>query len=513
MVIKMPITYDPTSNKIVVLGGTETTPYSFEDLYNADKNGALILVERTGVTEPDAEPVSNTYLLRPADDRVLGGSKHDLWIEVLNWSGLTEAVIRLIGKDEGGNDQTEDITVTGDGVYYSSKLWTELTETQVVSVNGSGSFDYRLVQGRWGVVWKIGENEYFIDANVDVGDYSTPTYFAHENFAVKIGTYDNRRDFNMKIANVRFVRGRIEIHEHNPCAWRGNLVFEHCVVRRTVRTYVATSVNTELTARDCYFDVNKFYIGSGSHYILERCWIDSNLDISHSQVELPKSVLYNHQMWIAGEITLVEVEVINPRTIVYELVSSGSKLYLRDSWFDLSRLKHRQTDNETYVQWSFHIRVTDKEGNPIEGADVYLYDKDGNEVLHEVTDINGEIPLHYITQYKITGAGTGSELTVEDFNPYTLIIEKFGYTKYEAKIVIDRPIRNVPIVLEALYTYDELLEQVKTIRKILSNNWEIKDNKLIIYDDDGVTPLLTFNLYDKLGNPTELNVYKRVKQE
>jgi len=509
----MPITYDPTNNKIIVIGFTEALPCSFGKIYEADKSGSLTLVDRQDISAPDSEPVNNTYPLRPADDKVMGGSKRDLWIEVYNWSGLTNAIIRLIGKDEGGNEQTEDITVTSDGKYYSDKVWSELTQTQVISIEGSGSFSYKLVQGRWGVVWRIGENEYFFDAHLDIGDYNTPTYFADENFAVKFGTPDNRRDFNMKIANVRFVRGKLEIHEYNPCAWRGNLIFEHCVVRRTIRTYVATSVNTELTARDCYFDVNKFYIGSGSHYVLERCWIDSNLDISHSQVELPKSVLYNHQMWIAGEITLVEVEVINPRTIVYELVSSGSKLYLRDSWFDLSRLKHRQTDNETYVQWSFHIRVTDKEGNPVEGADVYLYDKDGNEVLHEVTDINGEIPLHYITQYKITGAGTGSELTVEDFNPYTLIIEKFGYTKYEAKIVIDRPIRNVPIVLEALYTYDELLEQVKTIRKILSNNWEIKDNKLIIYDDDGVTPLLIFNLYDKLGNPTELNVYKRVKQE
>jgi len=50
-------------------------------------------------------------------------------------------------------------------------------------------------------------------------------------------------------------------------------------------------------------------------------------------------------------------------------------------------------------------------------------------------------------------------------------------------------------------------------KKILSNNWEIKNNQLIIYDDDGVTPLLVFNLYDKLGYPTELNVFKRVRQE
>jgi len=50
-------------------------------------------------------------------------------------------------------------------------------------------------------------------------------------------------------------------------------------------------------------------------------------------------------------------------------------------------------------------------------------------------------------------------------------------------------------------------------RKIVGNNWEIKDNQLIIYDDDGETPLLVFDLYDRLGNPAEVNVFKRVKKE
>lgn len=52
---------------------------------------------------------------------------------------------------------------------------------------------------------------------------------------------------------------------------------------------------------------------------------------------------------------------------------------------------------------------------------------------------------------------------------------------------------------------------VELTKKILMNNWEIKDNQLIIYDDDGETPLVVFNLYDKLGQPAEMNVYKRVR--
>ena len=508
----MPITYDPASNTITVVGFTAATPCSFEDLYNADKAGALTLVERTGITEADTEPVDNTYPLRPADDRVMGGAKHDLWLEIENFT-LTEAVIRLIGKDEAGNDQTEDITVTGNGIYYSEKIWTELTKTQVISVTGTGSFDYRLVQGRWGVIWKIGENEYFVDANLNIGDYETPTYFAHEEFAAKIGRFDDPRDFRIRIATATFVKGRLEIHEYNPCPWRGNITFKHCVVKRTNKTYIGSSPDTELYAEDCYFEIGKFYPSSGSTFTLYRCWIRNAIDIGYgATVRIPESLLDNGIIYIAGEQILEDVAVINPPAIVYDIASSTGILHLIDSWFELNRLKHRYEENITWVKHRFHIKVTDKQGNPVQGADVYLYDKDGNEILHEVTDINGEIPVRHIPQYKITGRGTGEELTVEDFNPYTLIVEKFGYTKYEGKITIDRPIKNVPIVLNALYTYDELLEQVKFIRKVVSNDMEIKDNQLTIYDDDGVTPLIQYDLFDKFGNPAEINVFKRKKK-
>ena len=52
--------------------------------------------------------------------------------------------------------------------------------------------------------------------------------------------------------------------------------------------------------------------------------------------------------------------------------------------------------------------------------------------------------------------------------------------------------------------HDTLIE----ISKVLTNNKELKDNQLIIYDDDGATPLFTWNLRNKQGAPTENQVYK-----
>jgi hypothetical protein len=50
---------------------------------------------------------------------------------------------------------------------------------------------------------------------------------------------------------------------------------------------------------------------------------------------------------------------------------------------------------------------------------------------------------------------------------------------------------------------------LESILKIEKNKWEIKRKQMIIYDDDGVTPLYTFNLRNKEGIPTDNEIYRR----
>lgn len=50
----------------------------------------------------------------------------------------------------------------------------------------------------------------------------------------------------------------------------------------------------------------------------------------------------------------------------------------------------------------------------------------------------------------------------------------------------------------------EIIKQVETGR------WKIVSNQMIFYDDDGVTPLLTYNLFDDAGLPTMDDVFERV---
>lgn len=56
-----------------------------------------------------------------------------------------------------------------------------------------------------------------------------------------------------------------------------------------------------------------------------------------------------------------------------------------------------------------------------------------------------------------------------------------------------------------------ILQYLQLIKKIEDGNWQLADNKWIYYDEDGVTPLLTFNVFDKDGSPSMFNIFHRVR--
>ena len=56
---------------------------------------------------------------------------------------------------------------------------------------------------------------------------------------------------------------------------------------------------------------------------------------------------------------------------------------------------------------------------------------------------------------------------------------------------------------------DDIKDETEIILKVQKNAWKIIDNQMIIYDDDGTTPLYTFNLKDSTGTPSSTEVYER----
>lgn len=55
-----------------------------------------------------------------------------------------------------------------------------------------------------------------------------------------------------------------------------------------------------------------------------------------------------------------------------------------------------------------------------------------------------------------------------------------------------------------IHTWTEKLD------KIFTGRWKIVNNQMIFYDSDGLTPLLTFDLKDQLGDPTVIAAFERL---
>lgn len=56
-------------------------------------------------------------------------------------------------------------------------------------------------------------------------------------------------------------------------------------------------------------------------------------------------------------------------------------------------------------------------------------------------------------------------------------------------------------------------DDYERLRKVSEGRWRIENNQIIYYDDDGTTPLLTFNTFNRRGNPSMANIVERVPVE
>jgi len=457
------ITYNPSTNTITVVGdatcgNSESNACGFEDIYNADKAGTLVLVDRDGITGTDTDPVSNTYNLRPADEKVMGGAKHDLWIEIENWSGFTDATIRLIGKDEAGNDQTEDIVVTGNGTYYSDELWTELTQTQVVGVNGSGSFDYNVVQGQWGVVSKQGDNQYEFTCKLNIGDGTNETWLIDTQKAILHTINDN---FIYIPANGHFRCG-VVVDEANRTTKDGCYIYTTSSNKYLIEfsdTGTVELFSTTISAEDStiiyqYSPANAHHKIWNCNFIHTKCYglpalVDFYRVNWQSSTAGPR---FSHEF--ANDILITDCSrgvqlygIQEPMTIKnYKIVGETQSfrcLNLKANVYainiDCKWVVSWVFSNTgtIYRQYTFNLKVVDTGGNPIPGASVKIWDKNNNLVVNETTDSNGEIPKQ-ILNYGYYDQAHGNTPVMQ--TPHTIKIAKAGYQTYEKKFISNKKI-------------------------------------------------------------------------
>jgi len=411
------------------------------------------------------------------------------------------------------------------------------------------------VANNWGVVDKLDASTYIFRAKLQIGDGSTWTYFADKEKTV-IFTSDVTLDYHEAVILVKrhayLWLGECDEETRTGC--KGVTLIVRDVVFNAYAFVIHNEPEgeirlggTELIGKRSDLG-HMLWLEDDSVNKIWSCRIVGGLGAVKmtNNLDVNELVIQNAgHGWMYGTtpehpITNVIVECCSDGAYIY----STNPLYLSNARFmrnyytintiDLASAP-RFTDCEAdrwRINWggtptedarierayTFKVRVTDKDGNPIENALVELYDKNGNLVFAELTGPDGEISEHSIVSITYTPTET------IDNNPYTVKISKEGFTPLEAIVTIDRPMKNLVWPLDALkHTLDEIydaltahdadvkaeLDDLERGRKVLTNRWKIENNQLVIYDDDGVTPLLRFNLKDKYGNPSEVNVYER----
>lgn len=454
----MAITYTVGTNTITVTGYTEVTPCNFTDLYNADKAGTLSLHARTGITGTDGAPVAVDRAERPTDYVVLGGASNDLYITVANWNGTT-ATIQITGTDRDGTAQTEDIVVTANGNYYTTKWFKTITTTQVIVFTAT-TFDYDLIQGQWGVVWSQGSFQFYFNGKIYLGNDSIITYFGDINKSILFEDLGGTHIYVSNYANLIL----------------GNLIDE--VAKETDQGCflyskgTATSFIVGQAGSDSVVSLySSKFAGAGTSYILLliknegrvwNCHTDKKVSFISSHINLYQTNMYSSQYAIYNpnsnsvfdtviidgaksgfrcenvEITARNVIIKNCDYAVWLQGANADYSYLIDTVVDAWNLYFSIAPNaRLYRQYTLNLKILDINENNIENATVVLKDKDDNDIFSVTTNASGEI-VEQTVSYGYYNEANGN--TLQFYSPHTLIIKKAGYQTYTEKFTLDHTI-------------------------------------------------------------------------
>ena len=484
------IEYDAQTNIISCIGGYESNPINFNDLWLSDKTGTFSLQDRNGINQTDASPVSVDYALRPTDYGYLGGAGDDLGFFISNWANLSSIKITVVGIDLEENAVSENLTITGNGYWFVLEYYHDIATTQVIEFNNTSataSFDYELFQGQWGVVWKIDENQFMFDARLNIGDGLTLTYFADDSKEIMFTDKCSGSWFTMiyikRKAHARF--GLLENANEKRTSRGVNFIFDNgdfpiyaiqldsafsSLFANTLHFYSSTalSINTSVGVRftmkgwdtriwNCLF--------SGIELKLEPYHVDATCDLFNVNLQqascalLPHKTTPTYSKLFATDFIALISSTGNKGFSIHNFYARGYTYIIQtdSSWSMDSYLVNADLDKwefnffmgdtaKLYRQYTFNLNVTDEAGSPIENANVTIqhYGINAGIDYNGLTASNGSIPTQTLTTgfYNQTGANS-----IYDYNPYHIKVKKQGYEIYEGNFTLNKPM-DIELILQ-----------------------------------------------------------------
>jgi len=456
------ITYDASANTITLVGdeekgGSASNPFTFTDVYYADKNGTLTLFS-------DYVTSGNTYTLttqvRPTDE---GALKVNFSISNLTGSGN----ITVRGKDRDGEYQEEVIEITSTGNYTTENWYSEITN---FTVNGFTA-DLEAVQGQWGAVWR-NENFFRFDAILKIGDDATPTYFKDVRKIIYFSSVLYKESGSNTLMNIRTkttvtfgnlakeeskstYSGCIFLSPESGNGWgniyaKGNTSFYSCYFGGKKEFYIELAGNSKIWNSHIEQSLTMWEEGEIFHIYSFGKWAG----ITGASQDIKIEEVWRHAggvgIWLTGYPSIVrnlQVKLLGyeAHIQVYEKGDATSKLIDCDMYDENGEL----TDNWIFYfygsaegqhkvkrQYTLNLKVVDEMGNPIKDASVRIHNRTGALVANLETDENGSITtiLTYGTYAKNLSHTQqnrdvlNANLTLE--TPHTLVISKDGFKEY-----------------------------------------------------------------------------------
>jgi len=179
----------------------------------------------------------------------------------------------------------------------------------------------------------------------------------------------------------------------------------------------------------------QFFFSSGSNGTLTRVLysVPYYIYIYSGSISINQLILPSYALGVlAGQ--------GSPAVVSNVVFSSGQSLArFYDAWVDLidcvispsQILSISPQGRDVWVRkrYSFNLKLLDKNGNPVSGATVKLYDTYGNLVFSLTTNSSGQIPTQYVMTY-ITWWNMSESWSVrheKNYNPFTLVISHPNY--------------------------------------------------------------------------------------
>jgi len=484
------IVYSDSTNTITVTGGTETDPINFEDLYNADFAGSLVLNQ--SATRTTNATWSLETQVRPADSKALR-------LNVSVTSIFGSMTFTLNGTDIDGSPQLETLTLSAVGNYFTDKWFNSIYTNGCIleGVNSGENVTFSIQQARWGVVWKFPEvstpfrgvynYEFRMDSRLQIGDGVTSTWFVDESVMVSFvepftdtlqravdvksgatfrlgqlldATAKTSTDGGMLIVINNYPSNYWLIYEDNGVAELYSTVLYGFNIRG-INEFVYLGIIRVANGKIYNSVLNKVVLilrGGDAHRLTVTRHQMAFYSGTLSDVVVSDSVNYSLDLLEAGDRTIKGGKLQRAGTAnfrvgawSYEVANHYLVNVKADSWtFDWFREPVQVT---VYRQYEFNIIVTDENGTPIGNANVsiYKYGQGYEKVGSWLTWTNGTIPTQTLTMgfYNQTGGNT-----IYDYNPYNITIIHPDYARKSFNFTLEQP-TNWIVTLEMPITVEE----------------------------------------------------------